>query len=277
MNQERWRWFRFGLLSGLVRRGDPERLRDDLNRRPDEVNAVLCEATIGHSFSLPSSTRRFESDPARVIELLGDVSPDFKDAERVIHDLYEHARNLLADDRAADPEALFSGLRENVNSTEYGVPDLLRRVAACRRALGDFTGATEVLQLADEELASEIPYNMHALRSWTWNGDSSPRTLVTSVMCGSPDDAEHEAMTERMRRGAHDSRRRWFTTHRETAARITALACWLIANAIPTTSRHLELAESAMYSDRCSARAGLVSSHPLPSWSCSPRHADARA
>ena len=94
---------------------------------------------------------------------------------------------------------------------------------------------------------------------------------------GSPrDDAEQEAMTSgstwcpRVRGGAGS----------RPAAKPRRAYCLGVLAYCEHDLKHLSPSRTRrepMYSNEISERAGLVSSRPLPSWSCSPRHADARA
>ncbi|MCZ7531734.1 MAG: hypothetical protein M5U31_16225 [Acidimicrobiia bacterium] len=152
MNDDRWAWYRFGRISGLVRQGAAEDLADQVVKWPDETKDVLGDPRRGASIAAPCVLAVLGRDDRLAAELLDVAGPDFASRTACMHAVYEHARMILAADQPTEAFLLFDsllGLKQPRRPFPTGVPeswiDLHRRLSACMRARGDFSVAEALI------------------------------------------------------------------------------------------------------------------------------------
>jgi tetratricopeptide (TPR) repeat protein len=152
MNEERWRWYRFGRLSGFVRRGQADLLREELLGHPEECLGAMRDPVMGASVTAAAVESLLDSHAELASQILSHRAERFNDDVRCCNRAYEQARSLLSRQSAVDAERLFASLAERSDFTP-GIDrvDVKRRLASCRRALGDYTRALAILDEAEAD------------------------------------------------------------------------------------------------------------------------------
>lgn len=158
-NEQRRRWFTFGKMSGLARRGDLDALAELSLAQRDVTTALVVDPEMGGSLTAPIVRSLLPSHPAFAAELLDRRQTMFSGAGELFTDTYTAARTLLSANRPTEAAALFQALDGWAHDLATHV-DLRRRLASCRRAMNDFMGAEQVL---DEATPSDLPPDLLGL------------------------------------------------------------------------------------------------------------------
>lgn len=152
LNDERRRAFRFGRLNGLARRGELQPLADEAVDHRDEVMAVLADPLMAPPLLRLCVKALLPEHPTLASALLNAGPTEVRDAPLLFAEVYERARQLLAEGDGLRAQALFSALIrfQSYGDAVGGEPevavDLLRRISACQRAENNFVAALELLE-----------------------------------------------------------------------------------------------------------------------------------
>lgn len=148
VNEQRRRWFAFGKMSGLARRGDLTGLAESALAQRDVTTGLVTDPEMGGSLTAPIVRSLLASHPVLAADLLDRRQTVFSGAGELFTDTYTVARTLLSANRPTEAAALFEALDGWAHDLATHV-DLRRRLASCRRAMNDFMGAEAVLDDAD--------------------------------------------------------------------------------------------------------------------------------
>lgn len=161
LNDERRLWLHFGRLSGWVRRGDQDRIRELVVAEPERTAAVVAHPRMGHSVTAAVITALLGHDDAtaarlldlRVAALPADREP-FLGWQPTLHAVHLRARELLAAGEVSTAEALWRAVLADPAGRWRMLGqdlDVERRLVSCLRARNDFpAAAAELDRLADD-------------------------------------------------------------------------------------------------------------------------------
>jgi hypothetical protein len=157
LNQERREWLAYGRLSGLTRRGAEDALAKAALGDQDATAGLIADEAMGDALTAPIIEAVLPSDPVFAARLLMARTSPFRAFTTTWWSAYNTGRRLLLDGHPTDAEHLFMALLEWASvrlpsDDEHAL--VVRRIAACHRATGDLTGASEWLdQLGDLDVS----------------------------------------------------------------------------------------------------------------------------